>query len=40
MVVALDASSAEAAISLARAKGVSAMMVGLVKAGTGGVVLT
>ena len=40
MVVALDASSAEAAISLARANGVSAMMVGSVKAGTGEVVLT
>jgi phosphoribosylformylglycinamidine cyclo-ligase len=40
MVVALDASGADAAISIARAKGVDAMNVGSVKSGTGKVVLS
>ena len=40
MVVAVDASAADAAISLARVNGISAMMVGLVRAGTGEVVLS
>jgi len=40
MVVALDASAAEAAVSLARANGVSAVLVGSVRTGTGEVVLS
>jgi phosphoribosylformylglycinamidine cyclo-ligase len=40
MVVAVDASAADAAISLARANGISAMMVGLIRAGTGEVVFS
>jgi phosphoribosylformylglycinamidine cyclo-ligase len=40
MVVALDASCADAAVSLARAHGVSAMMIGSVRSGKGEVVLS
>jgi phosphoribosylformylglycinamidine cyclo-ligase len=40
MVVAVEASTADAAISIARANGVSAMMVGSVRTGTGEVVLS
>jgi phosphoribosylformylglycinamidine cyclo-ligase len=40
MVVALDASAADAAVSLARANGVAAMMVGSIKSGNGEVVLS
>ena len=40
MVVALDVSVADAAMSLARADGISAMMVGTIRSGTGEVVLS
>jgi phosphoribosylaminoimidazole (AIR) synthetase len=40
MVVALEVSSADAAISIARANGVEATKVGSVKSGTGEVVLS
>jgi phosphoribosylformylglycinamidine cyclo-ligase len=40
MVVALDADAADAAVSLARANGVSATMVGSIRSGTGEVVLS
>jgi phosphoribosylformylglycinamidine cyclo-ligase len=40
MVVALDPNAADTAVSIARAKGVSAMMIGSIKSGNGEVVLT
>jgi phosphoribosylformylglycinamidine cyclo-ligase len=40
MVLAVDASAADAAVSLARATGVTAMVVGALKPGTGKVVLS
>ena len=40
MVVALDADAADAAVSIARANGVCAMMVGSIRSGTGEVELS